>query len=144
MKITATNDLKSVSKTLTLKIAAASTASVASIEEDTEAEAEEQFDPVSGLVLPEGYEIVYELGEIVVDASGMYDMEIELEDSVKSGAKLFWLARAQSREASEDDTIAEFFAPDGAEIHEVPDDRKIIVSAWLEAGVKYSPAIAVK
>lgn len=148
VKVTATNDLKSVSKTLTLNVAAAASgSSVASslggIESEVAGPSEPEY-PVSGLSLPEGYEIVYELGEIGVDESGMYDMALELEDNAKSGAKLFWLARATSREPSEDDTIAEFFAPDGEEIREVPSDKKIIVSAWLEAGVKYNPVIAVK
>ncbi|MBQ7154689.1 MAG: putative Ig domain-containing protein [Synergistaceae bacterium] len=143
VKVTATNEVKSVSKTLKLKIEASPVAAVAGGFFET-GNNSALIEPVSGLSLPEGYEIVFELGEIKVDESGMYDMRIELEGNAKPGRKLFWLARAQDRDPSEDDAIAEFFDAGGEEINEVPRNRKIIASAWLEGGVTYKPVIAAK
>ncbi|MBQ7594204.1 MAG: putative Ig domain-containing protein [Synergistaceae bacterium] len=88
------------------------------------------------------YEVVAELGEVSVDVAGMYEFEFILNDDVPEGAKLIWLAN--SSKPSEDDEIAEFYDFDGAEIDAVPEERLITVSAWLNSGVIYRPALAVK
>ena len=92
----------------------------------------------------EGYIIAAVLPEVSVNVSGMYDISVELSSDVPVGAKLIWLALAEEGKSSEDDTIAEFYDDTGAETAEVPDNRKITVSAWFNEGVKYSPVIAVK
>lgn len=77
-----------------------------------------------------------------VDVPGMYDFSVTLSGDVKSRAKLLRLANPDYK--SDDDNIAEFYGADGEEINAVPEDRKINVSAWLNAGRVYNPAIAVK
>ena len=142
VKVSAANDAKTVSKTFKIVIAAA--ASVSS--RNTWAKPvqdEPKLEAVSGLTLPDGYEIVYELGEVSVDVSGMYDIKLTL-DEADAGAKLFWLARPQNAEPSDDDTIAEFYGEGGEEIDSLPENKRVTVSVWLNAEVKYSPAIAVK
>lgn len=91
----------------------------------------------------EGYIIAAILPEISVDVSGMYDLEAELCEDISAGAKLYWLAYPDG-EGSEDDTIAEFYDEAGAEVETVPESRKVVVSVWLNEGVKYAPVIAVK
>ena len=80
--------------------------------------------------------------EVSADVSGMHDFSVTLSPDVEAGAKLVWIAG--SSEPSEDDQIAEFADSDGKEIEAVPEDRRITVSAWLNAGITYRPAIAVK
>ncbi len=77
-----------------------------------------------------------------VDVSGMYDFEAALSDSAPIGEKLYWAAN--SEKPSDDDGIAEFFREDGQETQTVPENRKVIVSVWLNKGVVYKPVIAVK
>ena len=86
--------------------------------------------------------IVAVLPEVSADVSGMHDFSVTLSPDVEAGAKLVWIAG--SSEPSEDDQIAEFADSDGKEIEAVPEDRRITVSAWLNAGITYRPAIAVK
>ncbi len=89
--------------------------------------------------------VVFVLPEISVDVSGMYDFDAELSNDVPVGAKLIWLANPEDGKSSSDDEIAEFYdGGTGEEISDVPEKRKITVSAWLNKGVIYSPAIAVK
>ena len=92
--------------------------------------------------VPEEYIVVAELGEISRDVAGMYDFEVELPDSVSAGSELIYIAN--SERPSDDDEIAEFFDDTGKEITAVPESRKITLSVWLNEGVVYSPAIAVK
>lgn len=92
--------------------------------------------------IPEGYIVVAELGEISRDVAGMYDFEVELPDSVSIGSELIYIAN--SARPSDDDEIAEFFDDTGKEITTVPESRKITLSVWLNKGVVYSPALAVK
>ena len=89
-----------------------------------------------------GYIIVAELPAVSVNVSGMYDFSIELGENAQAGEKLVWLAN--SSEPSEDDKIAEFFDESGHEIDSVPENRKVNVSVWLNAGKVYKPAIAVR
>ena len=96
----------------------------------------------SGEVVSEVCEIVSELGTVSVDESGMHEFCVKLSDDVPAGAKLVWMAN--SDEPSDDDDIAEFYASDGQEIADVPEDRIITVSAWLNTGRVYNPAIAVR
>ena len=92
--------------------------------------------------LPEGFVIAAELGEVSADVSGMYEFDVELNESAQAGAKMYWAAN--SEKPSEDDAIAEFFSEDGQEIEAVPESKKVSVSVWLNAGVIYRPVIAVK
>ncbi len=92
--------------------------------------------------LPEGFVIAAELGEVSADVSGLYDFDVTLSDESPEGARLYWIANSET--PSDDDTIAEFFGMDGQEIDVVPENRKVTVSAWLNAGVIYRPVIAVK
>ena len=105
--------------------------------------AERASSPHQSEIEGEGYIIAAVLPEITVNVSGMYDIEAELSENAPAGAKLYWLAYPDG-EGSEDDEIAEFYDEAGAEIETVPDSRKIVVSVWLNEGVKYSPVIAVK
>ena len=82
------------------------------------------------------------LGEISRDVAGMYDFEVELPDSVSIGSELIYIANSET--PSDDDEIAEFFDDTGKEITTVPESRKITLSVWLNKGVVYSPALAVK
>ena len=93
-------------------------------------------------LISEGYSIAEILPELSVNESGIYDIEIELDESVPAGAKLFWFAN--SSQPSSDDEFAEFYDDTGAEIDEVPENHIITVSIWLNKGVNYSPVIAVK
>ena len=88
------------------------------------------------------YIIVAELPEVSVDVAGMYDFSVELDENAQTGAGLMWLA--QSEEPSGDDDIAEFSDEDGHEIDSVPENRKVNVSVWLNAGKVYKPVIAVR
>ena len=106
---------------------------------------------VSGLTRSErerlelsGYEIAAVLPEVSVDVSGMYDLEAELDEDVRTGAEMIWLAFPRNADESEDDGIAEFFDEDGQEITEVPESHSVKVSVWLNEGVIYAPVIAVK
>lgn len=92
----------------------------------------------------EGYTIAAVLPEIAVEKSGLYDLEAVLGEYVQTGAKLYWFAYPEDGHESDDDAIVEFYDSDGAEIETVPEDRNIIVSAWLTEGVIYAPVIAVK
>ena len=91
----------------------------------------------------DGYIVAAVLPEVSVNVSGMYDIEAELSEDAPEGAVLYWLAFPDN-EGSKDDTIAEFYDEAGAEIETVPAGRKVVVSVWLNEGVKYSPVIAVK
>ena len=88
------------------------------------------------------YVIVCELPEISADVPGMYDFDVVLSDDVEIGAKLIWLSGSDT--PSDDDRIAEFYDDEGKETETVPESRNITVSAWLNSGRKYKPAIAVK
>ncbi len=91
----------------------------------------------------EGCDIVAVLPEVSVDVSGMYDFaDVVLDDKAEIGAVLVWLAN--SGEPTSDDNIAEFSDEDGREIECVPENRKVNVSAWLNAGKTYKPAVAVR
>ena len=86
--------------------------------------------------------VVAELGEISSDKEGMYDFEITLPDYVPEGTELVYIAN--SDKPSEDDNIAEFYDDTGNEITEVPENRRITVSIWLNPETVYNPVIAVK
>ncbi|MBQ3395149.1 MAG: hypothetical protein IJG55_02315, partial [Synergistaceae bacterium] len=91
-----------------------------------------------------GYTIVKVLPEMKVSESAMYDIEVELDESIETGAKLIWFAFPKDYESSDDDEIAEFYDESGAEIDCVPESHKFTVGAWLNEGVTYEPVIAVK
>ena len=90
----------------------------------------------------EGYIIAAVLPEITVTESNQYDFEIELDEQIQSGRKLFYFAFSDKE--SDDDEISEFYNISGEEIQNVPDEKIITVSAWLNSGVIYRPVIAVK
>ena len=91
-----------------------------------------------------GYTVAAVLPEISVNVSGMYDIEATLYENIPEGAELLWFAYPEESGKSDDDEIAEFYDEAGAEILTVPSSRKIVVSVWLNEGVKYCPVIAVK
>ena len=98
----------------------------------------------SAMLNENGYTVVKVLPEMKVSVSGMYDIDVELDESVETGAKLIWFAFPKNKESSSDDEIAEFYDESGKEITSVPESHKITVSAWLNEGVTYEPVIAVK
>ncbi len=91
---------------------------------------------------PAFYLTASELGIISVDESGQYDFDIILSDDIPANSKLIW--RANSSSPSSDDEIAEFYDEDGAPINEVPDNKLITVSSWLNKNVIYQPVILVE
>ena len=95
-------------------------------------------------VEPDAYGDVYVtaalLGEIEVDEEGMYEFEVVLSDDVPDGL-LVW---RETPDAENDTENAIFLDDDGEIIHSVPESRSVTVSAWLEPGRVYEPAIIVK
>ena len=169
VRITATNEARSVSKILRLVIAQSSnTSSAPSVNEspldilamnesEQESEQESERDSMNeliteaitesinaGKILTEEYEIISEFPEVKVNDSGMYSFEVSADESILSGKKLFWFAMPQNAEPSSDDEIAEFYDESGEEIETLPDNHKFTVSAWFNEGITYKPVIAVK
>ena len=146
VKLTASNPVTSVKKTVTLKVIAASDTQLPAMSEtgkDSYSFAEYSMLPYElTLANSDGYVVVAVLPEISVDVSGMYEFEVALSDDVPEGAELVYLANSYS--PSDDDEIAEFFDAEGKPITAVPESRIFMVSVWLNEGVTYSPAIAVK
>ena len=96
-------------------------------------------------VLDEGrFVIAAILPEISATTDGQYGLEVDLLETVKPGAKLYWFAFPKDAEDSEDDKIADFFDVEGKDTEVVPSDHVVIVYPWLRAGVTYGPVIAVK
>ena len=119
--------MKSVSKTLTLKVEdTASASSMTGREEVYDAD----------------YVVVSELGTVSVDKAGMYDFDVVLSEDVEAGAELVYLAGSSA--PSGDDEIAEFSDSEGEETEVVPDDRRLTLSVWLNPNRTYKPSIAVK
>ena len=98
----------------------------------------------SAILSDGGYVIAKVLPEMKVSESAMYDIEVELDESIETGAKLIWFAFPKDYESSDDDEIAEFYDESGAEIDCVPESHKFTVGAWLNEGITYEPIIAVK
>ena len=94
--------------------------------------------------LSNDYIIAAVLPEIQVTESGLYEIEVELYESINIGEKLIWLAMPKNHEPSEDDLIAEFYDETGQEIFAVPENHLITISAWFNKGTIYAPIIAVK
>ena len=149
VKLVAKNPVKSVKKTVTLKVNAASAKSApvtSQGDEDSHSFGEysemPEFELMPDLTLLNGYIIVAELGTISADETGMYEFDVVLNDDASEGAELLYLANADN--PSEDDGIAEFYDDTGTETSVVPESRIITVSIWLNKGTTYSPVIAVK
>ena len=144
VNISAANISKTARKTFKLVIASGSSPAVQEVSGYPHAErngfSREYYGSTEDL--PEGYIIAAELPEVSADEDGMRDFAVTLGENAPIGAKLYWISN--SEEPSNDDAIAEFFGADGLETAGVPEDRKIIVSAWLNRGVIYRPVIAVK
>ena len=92
--------------------------------------------------LSDDHKIACALPEISLDKSGMYDLNVEVDEAVKAGEKLIWFANSDS--PSSDDEIAEFYDVDGTEKMNVSEDRKIIVSAWFNEKRVYEPIIVTQ
>ncbi len=95
------------------------------------------------------YMIIATLPELEVSQSAQYDFRITLAENSPVGAKLFYFANASSSEenssnSNDDDEIIDFADESGKEISEVPDNRSIIASPWLNPNTSYKPVIAVK
>ena len=164
LTFTATNDIGSDNRTLTLTVgnASANKSTPEETQTDSHEEAASQVEEVSsvegysvqtlaavphvgrGMLIDEGYTVAAELGEITAEEDGLHDFDVELTESADVGAKLFWFAYPVDAEESDDDEIAEFFDSEGAEIEAVPESRRVSVSVWLRKGVTYKPVIAVK
>ena len=140
IKLIATNPVRTIKKSFTLKInAEPSTAK--SLPEPGKI----FMRPRNGMTLlnlSDDYKIARLLPEISVDKSGMYDLSVELDEAVEAGEKLIWLANSDS--PSSDDEIAEFYDVDGTEITHVSNDRNIIVSAWFNEKRVYEPIIVTQ
>lgn len=141
----AENPVKSVKKSLTLKVASSSDTRLpvfskqdgfTSFTDDVPAH------EYSVRNVDTGYVIVAELGEISCDISGMYDFSVTLSDDADIGAELVYMAGSDV--PSDDDDIAEFYDETGEEVTCVPESRRITLSVWMNEGVIYSPVIAVK
>ena len=87
------------------------------------------------------YEIAAVLPEISVDVSGLYELEVDVDENIDEGRELIWLACSDNH--TDDDEIAEFYNLDGEEIFVVPESHKLIVAAWFNNGTNYAPVIAV-
>ena len=140
VKLVATNHVKSVKKSVTLKVIEASDTRLPVM---SEADKESYTSPeLRNVTKYNEYTVVAVLPEVSVDVSGMYDFDVILSNNASEGAELLYLSN--SDEPSEDDEIVEFFDDTGAETSVVPESRNITVSVWLNEGVTYSPQIAVK
>ncbi|MBQ3654489.1 MAG: putative Ig domain-containing protein, partial [Synergistaceae bacterium] len=148
----ASNPVKTVKKSLTLRVKLSSNSELPedSAPDDNEAYSLiEHSIPQDELTLtnhnganPDDCIIVAVLPEISADVSGIYDFGITVSDDVPEDSELIYLAN--SDQPSSDDEIAEFFDETGGEISLVPKSRKFTVSVWLNKGVIYSPRIAVR
>ena len=141
VKIVVTNPIKSIKKTFTLKVNKPETINAKSLPEPGKI----FMTPGKGITLlklSDDYKIACTLPEISVDKSGMYDLSVELDESVEAGEKLIWLANSDS--PSSDDEIAEFYDVEGAEITSISNDHNITVSAWFNEKRVYSPVIITK
>ena len=139
--VTAENDTKIVSKKYKVEISGTDNDGAGYVSVlDGQGLCAEDYALTGGL--PEGLVTAAEIPAVSVDVSGLYDFEAVLSESAPIGAKMYWLANPEI--PSEDDGIAEFSGGDGQEIDIVPENRRVSVSAWLNAGVIYRPVIAVK
>ena len=73
----------------------------------------------------------------------MYDLEVDINKNIETEKKLFYFAFPKNSAPSEDDEIIEFYNADGEEISTVPENHKIIISAWFNKKIIYEPVIAV-
>lgn len=76
--------------------------------------------------------------------SGLYDLDVILDDEAPTGARLYWFAFPQDADPSDDDDIAEYYTDEGEETEVVSESHNVTVSAWFNEGVTYAPVIAVK
>ncbi|MBR1657952.1 MAG: hypothetical protein IJ697_05755 [Synergistaceae bacterium] len=94
------------------------------------------------------------LPKITVNSGGFYTFEsidafanVKLSPDIPEGSPLVWHPFMRSAEnslsAAEDpNSPAEFYDKNGGVITEVPSNKTINLSAWLEAGKTYAPVIA--
>ena len=99
-----------------------------------------------GLITINGrnYRVAGVLDVVIVDESGQHEFEVKLNQNIKAGTKLIWIANPINAEPSEDDEIADFYDETGQPIEGVPESYIVIVSPWLRAGVVYEPLIVVE
>ena len=159
--LTASNKVKSVSKTLRLTISEtkkryANSSQPADnkdaetltpfMQNDSKITSDYGYDysrgGINALKISDGWKIIARLPEISVDFPGMYDFEIELSDDVQTDGEMIYIAN--SSEPSDDDEIAEFYDDTGMEVTKVPQSKKIILSVWLREGIIYAPVVVVK
>ena len=107
-----------------------------------EQEYKQEYETSSGIIIDENCIIAAVLDEITVDESGLYEFTVDIDEDIEAGMKLIYFAG--SEKYSSDDEIAEFYDIDGEEIENVPENHKIILSMWLNEGIKYNPVIYVK
>ena len=140
----ASNPVKTVKKSLTLKVNLASDTRLPTMSEavgNSYSFADYAL-PELTLANSEGYVVVAVLPEISVDVSRMYEFDVALSDDVPEGAELVYLANSDS--PSDDDEIAEFYDAEGEPITAVPESRLITISVWLNPHTVYKPIIAIK
>ncbi len=146
VRLTAKNPVKSVKKTVTIKVIATSDTRLPAMSDSDGG----SYSFAEHSVLPDeltlansgGYVVVAMLPEISVNVSGMYEFGVALSEDVPEGAELVYLAN--SDEPSDDDEISEFYDYEGEPITAVPEDRRITLSVWLNSNTIYNPAIAIK
>ena len=144
VSLTAQNPVKSVKKTVTLKIVEASDTRlpVMSKSSSNSYSFADYALPELTLANSDGDIVVAVLPEISVDVSRMYEFDVALSDDVPEGAELVYLANSDS--PSDDDEIVEFYDDEGEPITAVPESRLITISVWLNKNTVYNPAIAIK
>ena len=91
-----------------------------------------------------GYTVAAVLPELSADVSGQYDIDVELDESAPTGAKLYWFAFPRNAEPSEDDEIIDFCDSNGEDTETVPENHIVVASPWLRENVIYAPVIMVK
>ena len=88
------------------------------------------------------------LPEIEITDSGIYNFNLELDENISDGLKIYWCSNIEEyiNISSADDinnnneNLILFYDDAGHEISAIPENHKIGVSVWLETGI-YAPVI---
>lgn len=91
-----------------------------------------------------GFMIAAILPELSADEAGQYDLEVDIEEHIPAGTKMYWFAFPRDAEPEDDDNIIDFYDDKGIPTETVPESHIVIVSPWLRENVTYAPVIMVK
>ena len=91
-----------------------------------------KLDYVTAAVLP----------AVTVSADGKYDFPVSIDAGIPAGSYIVWHSFPYGIES--DGEIYEFKDSDGKETITVPENHSVVVSAWLEGGVRYEPVITAR